>query len=449
MLTRADSKEHTMTETRPNLTSGDWSRHVRRGTAIIALVFGGAGLWSATAQLDSAVVAHGRVVAETDRQIVQHLEGGIVRALLVPNDNRVQAGQVLLRLDTTQARAQVEAARLGLASAAAAELRLSAEIAGDTSFMPQPDAGLTARVGAELMSRALGDQARLFADRLATAATERGILVERLRQIEQQVAGARAQLNATEQQLRSFSEELGRLAPLMANGTIPRLRLDQVERARTDATGRIGALQAEISRLELTRGETQLRLTALERTRMEDASARLAETRRLKGEADERLKIGEDQIARAEVRAPLKGRIVQTRVTTVGAVVRPGETLFEIVPDDDVLIVQARLNPMDIAFVHAGLAAEIKLPSFKARTTPIAIGEVLSVGADAVIDEATRQPYYELQVSVRVASFPAALRERLVPGMPAEILVPTGERTVLDYMIQPLTDALRRGMRES
>ena len=152
---------------------------------------------------------------------------------------------------------------------------------------------------------------------------------------------------------------------------------------------------------------------------------------------------------RTEIRAPRSGRVVGFKVHTIGAVVRPGETLMEIVPDDDTLIVSAKMSPVDINNVAEGLPAEIRLPSFKARSTPVAIGEVQTVAADALHDEVTREPYYELKVSVQVSQFPEQVREKLRPGMPAEVIVATGETTVLSYLTQPLTDAFRLGMREN
>jgi HlyD family type I secretion membrane fusion protein len=176
--------------------------------------------------------------------------------------------------------------------------------------------------------------------------------------------------------------------------------------------------------------------------------AKLADTRAQLADAREKWRVTAEVLGRMEVRAPRSGRIVNLKVHTIGAVVRPGDVLMEIVPDNDVLVVAAKVSSLDINHVQIGLPTEVRLPSFKARSTPIAVGEVLSIAADAIRDEAPHQPYYEIKVSVQVTQFPEKVREKLKPGMVADVLISTGERTVLAYLTQPMTDAIRRGMRE-
>ena len=181
---------------------------------------------------------------------------------------------------------------------------------------------------------------------------------------------------------------------------------------------------------------------------LEEAAAKLTDTRAQLADAREKLRVAVDVLGRMEVRAPRSGRIVNLKVHTIGAVIRPGDLLMEIVPDNDVLVVAAKVSSLDINHVQIGLPTEVRLPSFKARSTPIAVGEVLSIAADAIRDEATHQPYYEVKVSVEATKFPEKIREKLKPGMVADVLIATGERTVLAYLTQPMTDAIRRGMRE-
>ncbi|MHB2166903.1 HlyD family type I secretion periplasmic adaptor subunit [Alsobacter sp. R-9] len=426
---------------------GDWRPAVRAGAVVIVLTFGVFGGWSAVARLDAAVVAPGRITLETDRQLVQHLEGGIVAEILVTEDRRVEAGEVLVRIDPMASRAAAEMARNQAASAEAEEARLIAEIERSPTFVPP--ALLTARAGEPEVARALADQSRAFDDRRSARANEAAGINERIAQAERQIEGLNAQLASARSQVKSFTDEMARLRPLELQGLIQRPRIQGVERQRTEMEGRIGAFEAEVARLGRVIAEARLQVEGIDRRFVEEASARLVAVRRDLSDARERRRVAEDQLRRAEVRAPRSGRIVNRRISTVGAVVRPGEVMMEIVPEDDVLVVSARLSPIDITHVHPSLPAEVRLPAFKSRTTPIAVGEVRSISADALVDEATRQPYYAMQVSVRAASFPEGMRSRLVPGMPADVVIATGERTVLDYLVQPLSDALRRGMREN
>ena len=182
---------------------------------------------------------------------------------------------------------------------------------------------------------------------------------------------------------------------------------------------------------------------------LEEATGKLTDTRAQLADAREKLRVAVDVLARMEVRAPRSGRIVNLKLHTIGAVIKAGDVLMEIVPDNDVLVVAARVSALDINHVQLGLPTEVRLPSFKARSTPIAVGEVLSISADATRDDVTHQPYYEVKVSVQVTQFPDKVREKLKPGMMADVLIATGERTILAYLTQPITDAIRRGMRES
>jgi HlyD family type I secretion membrane fusion protein len=245
------------------------------------------------------------------------------------------------------------------------------------------------------------------------------------------------------------SQEYAKLKPLADQGIVAFARVATLERTKSELDGKIGAYEADIARYGRAIDESRLQIEQVGQKVLEEATGKLTETRALLADAREKLRAADDVLARMEVRAPRAGRIVNLKVHTVGAVVKAGDVLMEVVPDNDVLVVAARVSSLDINHVQVGLPTEIRLPSFKARSTPIAVGEVLSIAADAVRDEATHQPYYEVKVSVEVAKFPETIREKLKPGMMADVLIATGERTVLAYLTQPMTDAIRRGMREN
>lgn len=428
--------------------SGDWHSPARRGFAIVFFTFVVFGGWAAMASIDGAVVATGSVVVESDKKAVQHLEGGIVQNLMVTGDAHVAEGQVLLRLDPTQERAKEEIARSAVYSAIAEEARLQAE-AGGRDNITFPDELVAKAASDPSAQRAMGDQKRRFDERRAARKIEISILEERIGQAQRQIQGNDAQSKASRAQYDSVSQEYSKLKPLADQGIVAFARVATLERTKAELDGKIGAYEADIARYGRVIDESRLQIEQVGQKVLEEATAKLAETRAQLADAREKLRAATDVLSRMELRAPRSGRIVNLKVHTVGAVVKPGEVLMEVVPDNDVLVVAARVSSLDINHVQVGLPTEIRLPSFKARSTPIAVGEVLSIAADTARDEATHQPYYEVKVSVQVAQFPEKLREKLKPGMMADVLIATGERTVLAYLTQPMTDAVRRGMREN
>ena len=430
----------------PTEGGGDWRGPVRKGYLVVAATLGVGGLWSATARLDSAVMAQGSVVVESDRKAVQHLEGGLVVAIGARDGSEVQGGDVLLRLDTTQAHAQRSIARLAVLQALGEEARLLAETnRSDAITFPAE-----LREAAEILEakRVMLDQERQFRERDSARRVEASILGERLTQSRKQYESSVAQRNAAVSQAASIKDELAKLRPLADQGYVAATRINPLQRSLTEFEGKIGSLDADLQRLAGANDEIRLQINQIGLRTVEEGSTKLAECRVRLAEAREKLRMAEDVLARAEIRAPRSGRVVGSKVHTVGAVVRAGETLMEIVPQDDDLVVTAKISPMDVNHLRAGMPAEVRLPAFKGRSTPFTVGEVRSVAADALRDEVTQLPAYELRVSVRAAELPSVIRGRLKPGMPAEVLVPTGERTVMAYLMQPLMDSLRSGFRE-
>lgn len=426
--------------------SGDWRAPVRKGYVVVGLALGVGGLWSLTARLDSAVVAHGSVVVESDRKAVQHLEGGLVEQIAVRDGADVKAGETLLRLDTTHAAAQRSVARLGVLQALGEEARFTAEI-DRLERITFPSELMDAAESKEAR-RIMLDQERLFKERQSAQKLEVSILKERLTQSEKQYQSSEAQREAAISQAASINDELANLRPLADKGYVAATRINPLKRSLTDLQGRMGSLEADLARLSVANDEIRLQMSQIGLRATEEASTKLAECRVKLADAREKLRIAEDVLARAEVRAPRAGRVVASKIHTVGAVVKPGETLMEIVPQDDDLIVTAKISPMDVNNLHPGMAAEVRLPSFKGRSTPFTVGEVKSVAADALRDDVSQQMVYELRVSVAASGFPPKVRAKLRPGMPAEVYVSTGERTAIAYLMQPLTDSMRSSFRE-
>lgn len=352
-----------------------------------------------------------------------------------------------MRLDPTQERAKEEIARSAVYSAVAEEARLQAEAEGKDSITFPTE--LLQKTSDPNAIRAMGDQKRRFDERRAARKIEISILEERIAQAQRQIQGNTAQNKGARAQFDSVSQEYTKLKPLVDQGIVAFARVATLERSRAELEGKIGAFEADIARYGRIIDESRLQIDQVGQKVLEEATGKLADTRAQLADAREKLRVAVDVLARMEVRAPRSGRLVNLKVHTIGAVIKAGDVLMEIVPDNDVLVVAARVSALDINHVQLGLPTEVRLPSFKARSTPIAVGEVLSISADATRDDVTHQPYYEVKVSVQVTQFPDKVREKLKPGMMADVLIATGERTILAYLTQPITDAIRRGMRES
>jgi HlyD family type I secretion membrane fusion protein len=446
-LVRADAAQPALVApATPAATGVDWRTPIRKGYIVVAITLGAGGIWAATARLDSAVMAHGSVVVESDRKSVQHLEGGLIKTIAVRDGVQVQEGDVLLRIDPTQALAQRSVAELGVLQALGEEARLTAEASGqDAISFP---AELTASSVPNEARRIMADQERQFRDRVSGLKLEVSILGERLTQASRQYDSTKSQRDAVVAQVNSLNDELAKLRPLAEQGLVAATRINPLQRTLSELTGRVGSLDADLARLTVANEEIRLQTDQVMRRGAEEASHKLTDARVRLAEAREKLRMADDVLTRTEVRAPRAGRVVGSKVHTVGAVVKPGETLMEIVPEDDDLIVTAKVSPMDVNSLHPGMDAEVRLPSFKGRRTPVTIGEVKSIAADTLRDDISQQQFYALRVSVRASGFSEAVRKKLRPGMPAEVVVATGERTVLAYLLQPLTDSMRSGFRE-
>jgi len=417
---------------------GDWRKPAIAGMLVVVCAVFGFGGWSATAKLDSAVVANGQVSVQGDRKVVQHLAGGQVAEILVSPDSHVEAGDVLLRIDPVETDAGLGILVGQKQSLLAERARLMAEIDGlEQIIFP---AGLPEDV--------IEDQTRRFVEAAGSRKNKVGILEAQIEQVSRQVEAYSEQLVGNEAMLTSYREDLERMRPGLEKQIIAAVRGRDLERNILDLETRSATIGSEIQRLKGIIDESHIEIEQVQQEAIEAASARLAEVRAGLNEINERETVASAAAARSEVKAPVSGRVVGLAVHTVGQVVRPGETILEIVPSSVDLEVTARMSPLDVTHVHPGLVAEIRLPSFKAATTPVAMGEVLSVSADVMMDQTMRQSYYELKVSMNGDDFPEGVRTALVAGMPAEVIVATGERTVLGYLVQPLADAMRIGMRE-
>ena len=417
------------------------------GFSIIALTFGVLGGWAATAPLDSAVVAGGLVTSATNRKTVQHFEGGIISEIRVVEGAHVHQGDVLFVLDPTQAKAGVEIILNQLHQNLAREARLLAEVSGAKEIAFPEE--LTKGVGGDSsLSQVLADQRRQFDERRGSLEGQIAILRSRRDQLRTEIEGIDRERESMTQQVAFLEDELTGLRHLFEKGLQPKSRLLSLEREKARLDGSIGRSIAERAKAEAGIGEAELQIQQLRQRQQEDIGKELVEVREKINDLRQRLPVARDVFRRLEVKAPTDGAVQNLRVFTPRAVIRAGEPLLDIVPANDDLVVQAHVSPLDVNNVTEGARAEVRFPSFKSRALPMIFGKVLNVSKDRLMDEASKQPYFLAQIKVDVLDIPAEYRSKLTPGLNVEIIMPTGERTVLAYLVEPLRETLRKTFRE-
>jgi HlyD family secretion protein/epimerase transport system membrane fusion protein len=416
------------------------------GTAIATAFFAGFGGWAATAPLAGAAVAPAVVAPEGSRKTVQHLEGGIVREILVRDGSLVTAGQPLLQLDDTQARAEHAALLAQWRAAKAEEARLLAEQTGCDG--PDFPAELL-RAGNDDpdVARLLASEADRLTTRRAALRDQQSVLDERVAQAEAEIAGLEAEIASANRQLGLIVEELEVVQDLLRKGLERRPRLLALQRTQAQIQGTIGANRAAIARAGQEIAEARQQSRSLESTQAEQVATELAEAREKLAALGEKLRATADQLARTVVTAPVDGTVVNLKVKTTGGVIEPGQPILDLVPATAELLLEARVAPPDIDEVHTGLQAQVHLLAFKSRNLTRIEGLVREVSADRLEDPANHQPYYLARVAVDRATLPAGIT--MTAGMPADVMIVTGERTLLQYLLRPITDTLRRGLRES
>ncbi len=434
--------------TAPNETAPsapDFRGFARFGYLSIAIVCAGFGGWAALAPLSGAVVAPARISVESESKPVQHLEGGIVREILVREAQPVEEGDVLFRLEPIQARANAEMLSKQLDTALAQEARLTAE-RDDGSEIVFPPELLARRTVAETAT-AIADQRFQFNEHVSARRNELGIYTAKLEQTSHEIAGRKARLAADQAQFASFDGEWQTLAPLYEKKLVTAPRMRALERDRDRLRGEVELSRNEIEKLEKSMTETRLTLEQARQRQNETVLQQLSDVRARISDVKEKLAIAKDVLKRVDVRAPRKGVVQALKVHAVGEVVKPGETMAEVVPVGDSLILAARVSPLNIQDVGTGQRAEVRFSSFNKNAPPL-FGQVESVSADTLMDEATRQPYYMARLRIDLDAIPPATARKLTPGMPADVLILTGERTMLQYLLQPLADRIATSMRE-
>ncbi|WSG94627.1 HlyD family type I secretion periplasmic adaptor subunit [Rhizobium johnstonii] len=422
------------------------NRHVAAvGVLSIALVCGIGG-WAATTELSSAVIGEGVIVVDGDVKKVQHLTGGIVSELLVSENDHVTAGQVLIRLDGTTTRANLSIVESTLAQLYARRARLKAEQIGADSFEVEENIrDLTSSTSAEKL---LDGEQKLFDSRRTALIGMKSQLASRKDQLGEQVKGLVVQINATNDALGLIEQELEGIDTLYKKGLVTLQRLNTLKRARADLQGNSGQeiaakAEAEGKAIEIDRQSIQL-----DEDRRSEIAKDLTDVEAQIAEYEERRGTAVDQLHRLDITAPLTGRVHELSVHTVNGVIDPGQTLMLVVPENNELTVEAKVATRDIDQVHVGQSVDVRFSAFDQRTTPDVAGEITSIAPDIVKDERTGISYYPLRVKPKAESIAKLKTIKLYPGMPAEVFIKIGDRTVISYLTKPLTDQMQHVFRQ-
>jgi len=411
---------------------------------VLVLIFIG---WGALAPLSSAAAASGFVRVEDYRQAVQHRDGGIVADILVEEGQSVQKGQVVLRLDTTEVEAQVQVLASQYTSMQAQFNRLEAERDQADAIQFAPD--LLARAATDpKVGKVMESQTRLFDSRRQTLANMIAVLRQRTVSLEEQINGYEQQRAATDEQLSLITEELAGKRELFRKGLLPRPEVLALERAAAALRGTVGQLTASIASARSSVTEIESQILQLQRDRSNEVATLLRDTEQNLFALRPQLTAAEAVLARRELRAPMTGTVVGLNVHTRGGVIAPGQPVMEIIPTERPLLVEGKLPTPYADTVYPGMTAEVKITAFNSLKRKVMFGTVQSVSADKLTDPLTGIDYYRLLVTVPEAEIEKAGFERLTPGMSASVLVPLEDRTLFDYLVGPLRDSVRYGMRE-
>ena len=415
------------------------------GAIVIVLFFGGFGAWAAFAPLESAAIVQGVLSVGGKRKTVQHLEGGIVAGILVGEGDTVAAGQTLVVLDDTRPRATLSLLEGQYRSAAALKARLEAERDG-MARVRYPE-WLRRAVETAGAGDFLATQNRIFRARAQSLDNRTAIHRQRIAQLREEVLGLREEIAAQDRQIGLLEEEIGGLRRLVEKGFEGKPRLLALERRQAEVEGERARNRARIARVEQRVGETRLTIAELGNARRNEVVAELREVETRMSDLRERVSAARDVFSRTRITAPVSGTVVDLRVFTRGAVVGRGQPLMDVVPAGDALVIEARVDPIDIDAVYPRLPAQVRLTAFSHLETPILSGAVLGVSADRLIDERTGIPYYAARIALDPDQ-PALADLELQPGMPAEVMIVTGRRTAFSYLLKPILASFGRALRE-
>ncbi len=433
--------------TAPKAAAWSARRPIWTGVLTIALLIAFFGGWGMLTTISGAVVAVGVIQVEQNRQIVQHLDGGVVAEIAVQEAQTVQSGDLLIRLDGTQIKASLAIVEGQLFDAMARKSRLEAE--RDDVTKPVFPAELTdlAKSHHDVAEQIEG-QKRLFAARLETQNAQIDQLGKRLDQIASQGQGIAAQMAAVSDQIALLQPEIADQQTLLDKGLAQSARIMDLKREVARLDGNLGELQSNLAQSEGKATETKLQILQIKSARREDANTQLRDMGDKTLELAERRRALTEQVDRLEIRAPVSGIVLGLAVTTPHSVIRPADPILYIIPQDRPLIIIAQIPPIHVDEVRVGQEVRVSFAAFSARTTPELIGTLTTISADAMTDQATHQSFYRAEITLEAGEMNKLKDNKLLPGMPVQAYIGTGDRTPMAYLLKPFTDYFRMAMRE-
>lgn len=431
---------------RPRGVHGSIRLHLIVGLSMVGVVAGGLGGWAATQQISGALIAPGQIVVESSVKKVQHPTGGVVGELRARDGDVVKAGDILVRLDDTVTKASLAIVTKNLDALWARAARLEAEQRGLDHIVFPPE--LTSRAGDPDVGALMASETKLFDVRVNGRTGQKAQMHERVRQLNEEIEGLTAQVASKDQEIALVKKELDGVRQLYDQHLVQLSRLTTLERDTARLNGERAQYIASRAEAKGKITETELQIIQVDKDMMGEVSKDLRETHDKIGEFVERKITAEDQLRRVDIRAPQDGMVLQSTVHTVGGVITAGDTIMLIVPQTDDLQVEAKVNPQDIDKLQIGQKTLLRLSAFNQRTTPELNGVVSRVSPDVTTDQRTGQSYYTIRVSMPPEEIARLGEVKLIPGMPAEAFVQTGDRTVLSYLMKPLNDQLMRAFRE-
>jgi HlyD family secretion protein len=421
-------------------------RHLFISVIVIVLLVGGIGGWASTSEFAGAVIAQGTLVVDTNSKKVQHPTGGVVAELNVRDGDQVKLGDVVIKLDDTQTRANLQIVAKGLDELLARRAREEAELEGDQSITFPAE--LLARRDDPEVGRIVRGESKLFETRRSSREGLKAQLTERVSQSQEEIIGLTAQVASKEKQIEWIQQELEGVRDLWAKKLVQFNRVTSLEREQARLDGERGQLIASIAQAKGKISETKIQILQIDQDMRTEVGKDLAEIRAKSAELIEKRVAAEDQLKRIDIRAPQNGMVHQLDVHTVGGVVSAGQQIALIVPAADKLIVEAKVQPQDIDQVRIGQAAVMRFSNFNSRTTPEVNGEVSVVSADVTQDQRTGISYYTVRIAVSPAELARLGEHKLQPGMPVEVFIQTTVRTVVSYFVRPFQDQIAKAFRE-
>ena len=420
--------------------------HLIVGLAVVAVLAGGLGGWASSQEISGALIAPGQIVVESNVKKVQHPTGGVVGELLAHDGTVVKAGDIVVRLDDTVTKANLAIVTKNLDAAMARAARLEAEQRGldKLKFPPQ----LMNRASDPDVANVMASESKLFDVRVNGRVGQKAQLHERIAQLKEEIDGLTAQETAKNQETALVEKELTGVRQLYDQHLVQISRLTTLERDAARLNGERAQYVASRAQAKGKITETELQIIQVDKDMVSEVSKDLRETNDKIGELIERKVTAEDQLRRVDIRAPQNGVVEQSTVHTVGGVINAGDAIMLIVPQTDDLQVEAKVNPQDIDKLQIGQKTLLRLSAFNQRTTPELNGIVSRVSPDVTTDQRTGQSYYTIRVSMPPEEIARLGDAKLIPGMPAEAFVQTGDRTMFSYLMKPLNDQLMRAFRE-